>query len=231
MSAVRTATYNELCGKHVVECGHPFVMVYLFDSTILCGVSHTVESLEEMLIGPYNDRFLVREPVAQQLQKVNKMIKFWIKNTVLYVSCGYRSPEQQRRTYLDNYLDAHLGTDASSQNKYPRNVTFPDVAGHPTGGAVDVTLFDTEARAFLDMGCKIGDFSKNNADSFSKNLTVAQMQNRAVLHHCMTEFGFCPFSEKWWHYSIGDREWAVRFGINHSIYSQVPSCDLLRIGR
>lgn len=230
MATIRTATYNELAEKKVVECREKLVPVNLFDYSIEYGISYSINSAEAV-VDLYNARFMVRENVALLLAQANHTLSLLRSTATLYVNCGYRSPETQHRRYLENYVEIRGGRLTPWHREPSQKITFPDVAGHPTGGAVDVTLRNKYTKEFLDMGCEIGDFSGGNCDSFSLQLASTQAKNRAVLHYCMTVQGFAPYFSKWWHFSYGDREWAVRFDKMCGKYEHVSSGEVLSIGR
>jgi len=87
-------------------------------------------------------------------------------------------------------------------------VALPSFAGHPTGGAVDVTLAENGRE--LNMGCAITDFScQDLLSTFAAGLTDEQKRCRRWLHDLMLTAGFAPFYGEWWHFSYGDREWAA----------------------
>jgi zinc D-Ala-D-Ala dipeptidase len=98
-------------------------------------------------------------------------------------------------------------------------IAVPDVAGHPTGGAIDLTItFDGVP---LDMGCEYMDFDSPLLPTFAEGLSPAQEENRMLLREIMMRAGFAPFNGEWWHFSYGDKEWAVFYDIPRAIYSQV----------
>ncbi|HCM84235.1 MAG TPA: hypothetical protein DIS76_06675, partial [Rhodospirillaceae bacterium] len=85
---------------------------------------------------------------------------------------------------------------------------YPPVAGHPTGGAVDVKLLDKAGQP-LDFGTEISDFTKADLiPTFCEGLTRTQRENRGLLLDIMCQAGFAPFLGEWWHFSYGDREWS-----------------------
>jgi len=97
----------------------------------------------------------------------------------------------------------------------------PDAAGHPTGGAVDVSLCDANGKEW-DMGTKLVDFSQpDKIPTFSNLVTPEQAQGRRLLMGAMTRARFAPFYGEWWHYSYGDREWAWFYGKSAVLYSLV----------
>jgi D-alanyl-D-alanine dipeptidase len=97
---------------------------------------------------------------------------------------------------------------------------LPEVAGHPTGGAVDVTILHHDTP--LDMGTAYGDWASPRIFTFADGLTQAQQHNRTLLRTVMAEAGFAPFNGEWWHFSYGDREWALVWNAPAALYTQLP---------
>ena len=105
-----------------------------------------------------------------------------------------------------------------------RGIAIPDIAGHPTGGAIDVSLYNSETKTDLDMGSDIGDiFSDERMSWFCDSLTTAQQNNRQLLLELMCGQGFAPYWGEWWHYSYGDKEWAAYYNQPNAIYEKVPA--------
>jgi len=100
-----------------------------------------------------------------------------------------------------------------------RHVAVPSVAGHPTGGAVDVTI--AEDGEPIDMGHIYADFESPQYIAFAEGLTEPQRRNRARLREAMVHAGFAPFNGEWWHFSYGDAEWAALWGEPAAIYKQL----------
>lgn len=100
-------------------------------------------------------------------------------------------------------------------------IAAPSVAGHPTGGAVDVTIVDSFGNE-LDMGTKIADFKNpEKIKTFAKGLSKEQKKNRLLLHNILVREGFAPFYGEWWHFSYGDREWACFYKKKKTLYSPI----------
>jgi D-alanyl-D-alanine dipeptidase len=94
----------------------------------------------------------------------------------------------------------------------------PDVAGHPTGGAIDITIVD-ETGAELSMGTNIADFSQGEKiQTFSLSLSERQKEYRLLLRMLLMKQEFAPFDGEWWHFSYGDREWAKYYEKEKAIY-------------
>lgn len=108
-------------------------------------------------------------------------------------------------------------SDLEVRRRAHRLVASPDVAGHPTGGAVDVTLrIDGQD---LDMGSGVADFSAvDRIGVFSRAVATDVQQRRLLLRQVMLSAGFAPFDGEWWHFSYGDREWASYYGHPLALY-------------
>ncbi len=91
---------------------------------------------------------------------------------------------------------------------------------HLTGGAVDVTLADSNGQE-LPMGTGFDDFSPPAATRYYEDLLGERpleddewecARNRRLLYHLMTERGFTNYPGEWWHYNFGNSAWARRTG-------------------
>jgi D-alanyl-D-alanine dipeptidase len=158
----------------------------------------------------------VRETVATMLLRVQRRLN---AHQLLVVE-GYRSPERQERFFLQEFQkrvrpDWNLEETIEQTHKF---VALPSVAGHPTGGAVDVTLAINGQG--VSMGGTIADFSNPELlPTFSPLVTAEQAKWRFLLHDAMLAEGFAPFYGEWWHFSYGDREWAAFYGKTQSLYA------------
>jgi D-alanyl-D-alanine dipeptidase len=90
----------------------------------------------------------------------------------------------------------------------------PGGSSHQCGAAVDVTLVD-ENKNRVDMGTMLTDFGEK-VNTYSKQISPRQKENRKVLLDTMTKAGFVNYPLEWWHYSFGDRMWAA--------YSEKTEC-------
>ncbi len=90
---------------------------------------------------------------------------------------------------------------------------FPAV--HNTGGAVDLTLFDTKNGIELDMGTDFDDFTvMAYTRYFEENpYNITARNNRRMLYYCMISAGFTNLPTEWWHYDFGDKFWAYYTGM------------------
>ncbi len=166
----------------------------------------------------------VRESVAVKLRQVVAKLKKVDKNYSLEVVYGYRSLEIQKKLFnkfREKYRKRFSGIELLEV--VHRNIAVPEVSGHPTGGAVDVQILKNGKP--LDFGTKIWEFSKDSY-SFSPFISRLASGNRKELRKIMLSEGFAPFDGEWWHFSYGDREWAVYYGKDATIYKQIDFKNL-----
>ena len=89
---------------------------------------------------------MVRRAVAVKLQKVQRQLQTQYLARQLVVVEGYRHPYIQGWEFLQQFLmlaRQYPTIDvAEIEERVNQWAALPSVAGHPTGGAVDVTLAD-----------------------------------------------------------------------------------------
>lgn len=155
----------------------------------------------------------VRRTVYEKLLRVAAALRSVRPSWALRVTYGYRILEIQQK-YFDEALEIcrKMGGFVDEKDLIDRAHWFgahPAVAGHPTGGAVDVTLFDTAANCFVEMGAGVDDFAAGKKVYYaSPEISAEAFANRKILRDLMTAEGFSPFDAEYWHFSYGDREWA-----------------------
>jgi D-alanyl-D-alanine dipeptidase len=89
-----------------------------------------------------------------------------------------------------------------------KNVLFPkgyiaEHSGHSRGSTVDLTLFDMETEKEVDMGGTFDYFGELSHPDY-KGITDKQYKNRMILRKAMTDHGFKPLPEEWWHFTLED---------------------------
>lgn len=209
------ASIKQLRSMNAGENNEPLVDLNKLGSEIICDYRRTDSS---------DTKILVRETVACKLINVQARLSKHHPHMQLIVVEGYRSPKYQETYFLSQLLiqkEKHpkLEFDALLEltNQF---VALPSVAGHPTGGAVDLTIGLNHQE--VDMGGSIADFSRpERLPTYSTEVTQEQAQYRQLLHDLMCEEKFAPFYGEWWHFSYRDREWAVFYDKPSSIYSPV----------
>lgn len=66
-----------------------------------------------------------------------------------------------------------------------------------------MTLFDEKTGKELDMGGTFDYFGELIHPDY-KNITKKQYDNRMILRQAMTNHGFEPLDEEWWHFTLKD---------------------------
>lgn len=77
-------------------------------------------------------------------------------------------------------------------------------SSHSRGAAVDLTIVDMMSGQELDMGSAFDFFGEISHSEHTEGLTEAQINNRRILRKAMTENGFEPMPEEWWHFSLAN---------------------------
>jgi len=153
------------------------------------------------------DAHFVRKSIARMINLAQANLPAGLN---LLIKCGYRTPEVQARQYRKDYEELRLEhpnwDKAKLDIEIVKRTDPPDVGPHCTGGAIDLSIIDTDGRP-LDMGTNMGVF---NLDTYTYSDTIAPESklNRNILIDAMSKAGFLNFPAEWWHWSYGDREWA-----------------------
>jgi D-alanyl-D-alanine dipeptidase len=208
LTARRTFTHRELARVPAGSSGEPLVEARTYDAGI-----------DAAPVAP-EDGLLVRDTVARMLAMANARLAG--RGLRLRIVDGPRPAERQERYFGEAW--AAIGQqhpeldDEALRDRVHALCAVPEVAGHPTGGAVDVTLLDAHG-AELDMGTAAGEVTDaERAPTDAPGLTEEQLRNRLTLHDAMVAAGFAPFYGEWWHFSYGDREWAAVYGEPAALY-------------
>ncbi|MET9459882.1 M15 family metallopeptidase [Streptomyces canus] len=128
---------------------------------------------------------------------------------------GYRPPDLQRR-YFEQYAatmrQAHPGAAPERIRELASAyISPPEVAPHVSGGAVDLTLCDHTGRE-LPLGTEVNATPEESAGACrtdAPGIAAEARENRALLRRVLTATGFVNYPTEWWHWSYGDRYWAL----------------------
>lgn len=169
---------------------------------------------------------LLREGAAERLARAEKLLPGGLR---LLVVEGYRPPSLQRR-YFEEYRDelAKLHPDHSSEQlrtAASRYVSPPDIAPHSAGAAIDLTLCDA-AGVELDMGTRMNASPEESAGhcyTDAPGLDPSATERRMVLVEAMHSAGFVNYPTEWWHFSYGDRYWALLTKRQVALYGPVAA--------
>lgn len=176
------------------------------------GVIGRYFSLRDMINATPN--VIVRKSVYQKLCEADRALKLKPKyqNCQLVVAYGYRTPQIQLALYLATYEKKKIQfpdlSEEELREKAHIEIAYPEVAGHPTGGAVDVLIYDFEKKEYLGFGTEIYELDSKKVYYNAYGLKNSEKQNRKVLRTVMCEQDFVPYDGEWWHFCYGDCEWA-----------------------
>ncbi|MFD6969662.1 M15 family metallopeptidase [Streptomyces sp. NPDC059949] len=195
----------------VEECGECLV-------DVRCGGSLLVDERKQ---DPAHAFAYLREGVWERLLKAQAMLPRGRR--LLFVE-GYRPPSLQRE-YFEEYagrLRAANPTwsDARIHASASRYVSPPDIAPHSAGAAVDLTLADVSGRE-LDLGTRMNadpEESEGACYTHAANISEEARANRKVLDAALTAAGLVNYPTEWWHWSYGDRYWALITGEASALY-------------
>jgi D-alanyl-D-alanine dipeptidase len=166
----------------------------------------------------------LREQVLTRLIRAQRLLPSGTR--LLFVE-GYRPPALQRR-YFESYAGElrSLHPDWSPARVHEaasRYVSPPDIAPHSAGAAVDLTLVGADGRE-LDMGTPVNANPEDSAGACytdAPGLTSEARANRRTLCEALTAAGLVNYPTEWWHWSYGDRYWALGTGSPSAIYGPV----------
>ncbi|TGB06986.1 M15 family metallopeptidase [Streptomyces sp. MZ04] len=195
----------EVARISVVECGEPLV-----DLRELSALD-----VDPRQADPDGAYAMVREGVALRLERAARLLPDGLR---LLVTEGYRPLALQTR-YFDEYAaelrranpgwpDDHLRTQTS------RSLAPPEIGPHVAGAAVDLTLCTTDGSE-LDLGTPVDaspEASGGACYTDAPNISDQARRNRLALCAALTTAGMINYSTEWWHWSYGDRYWALLTG-------------------
>ncbi|GGO75919.1 M15 family metallopeptidase [Nocardioides deserti] len=102
-----------------------------------------------------------------------------------------------------------------------------DVAPHVAGAAVDLTLVDVStdpAGVELDLGTPIDatpEQSGGRCFTAAAHISAAARARRDLLAEVLGAEGLVNYPTEWWHWSHGDRYWALVTGAGHALHGPV----------
>jgi D-alanyl-D-alanine dipeptidase len=177
---------------------------------------------EKLLI--FQNDFLIRESVLKKLLIAQKQLEIVNQNLTLSLKCGYRSMETQIKMFIEQvniFSQQYFENPIDLYERVHQFIAVPSVSGHPTGGAIDITIVNKKNKKEIDFGSRYLDFKNPNISVFSKNVSKTAKKNRMLLRSLMVKNGFAPFDGEWWHFSYGDKEWAFYYQKKFAIYNQL----------
>jgi D-alanyl-D-alanine dipeptidase len=207
----------------VDECGHPLIDLRR-DARL---------RLDARKADPAGAYAHVRSNVAVRLIQAQSLLPVGFR---LLVIEGYRPPALQR-FYFERYVEqlrrAEPGLGLSELHAAAsRYVSPPDIAPHSCGAAVDLTICTPEGLE-LDLGTAVntGPEASDNACYMSAaNIQREARHHRSVLRAALSGVGFVNYPTEWWHWSFGDRYWALMTGRSTAMYGPIEHLALASDG-
>lgn len=195
----------------VVDCGEPL-------ADVRARAAFPVDPRKRDDTGAYAH---LREGVLARLVEAQALLPDGVR--LLFVE-GYRPPALQRR-YFEGYEDElrAASPDWSAERlraAASRYVSPPEIAPHSAGAAVDLTLVDADGTE-LDMGTAVNDSPEESAGACytaAPGISTRARANRELLGTALTAAGLVNYPTEWWHWSYGDRYWALATDAAHAIY-------------
>lgn len=166
----------------------------------------------------------VRSDVLERLLHANSALPSGVR---LLVVEAYRPPSLQNR-YFEEYREELRAEnpDWDPERLFlaaSRYVSPPAIAPHSAGGAVDLTLC-TDGGEELDLGTRVNaspEESEGACYTGYRDLSAEARHHRDVMAAALGEAGFVNYPTEWWHWSYGDRYWALATGAGGALYGPI----------
>jgi len=166
-------------------------------------------------------RALVRAEVAERLSGAQELLPRGIRLRVLE---GHRTRVDQLAIiarYSGEVCAAHPGISAGDLDRLVSRFVAPlGVAPHVAGAAVDLTLVDACGEE-LDLGTPV-DATPEQSDGAcyfaADGISPDARAHRRLLAAVLTPVGLVNYPTEWWHWSFGDRYWALAVGAPAAVY-------------
>ncbi|GGS09467.1 D-alanyl-D-alanine dipeptidase [Streptomyces aureoverticillatus] len=195
----------------VRDCGEPLVDVRAAGALLV----------DARAADPADAYAQLREGVLQRLLHAQELLPPGLR--LLFVE-GYR-PLSLQRHYFEQYA-AELGADNPSwppariHAAASRFVSPPEIAPHSAGAAVDLTLAAADGTE-CDLGTAIDASPEESAGACytdAPGISAEARVNRKILGAALTGAGLVNYPTEWWHWSYGDRYWALATGAECALY-------------
>jgi D-alanyl-D-alanine dipeptidase len=211
MSEITLMSDPKIAAIPVEDCGEPLVDLR----------THEPFLVDERLRDAAGAYAHLREGVALRLAKAHELLPAGLR---LLIVEGYRPPALQRH-YFDTYAEQlhaeNPGWSAGQLREATSRFVSPlEIAPHSAGAAVDLTLATSDGRE-LDLGTEVNAYTGDNAGNcyMAADAIGAEARgNRRILADALSDAGLVNYPTEWWHWSYGDRYWALCTGAPAAIY-------------
>ncbi|GAA0854043.1 M15 family metallopeptidase [Streptosporangium amethystogenes subsp. fukuiense] len=145
----------------------------------------------------------------------------------LLVVEGYRPPATQKKIFDDYSAELRATfpemSPAELRSAASRYVSPVEIAPHTAGAAVDLTL-SAEDGTELDMGTPLNATPEQSGGACyteAPGLSAEARHHRRILGTALETAGLVNYPTEWWHWSYGDRYWAMTTGVPCAVYGPV----------
>lgn len=168
----------------------------------------------------------VRADLADRLVAADRSLPAGVR---LRVVEGFRPVEEQRAivaSYGAELAALHPGIGEKALERLTSRFVAPvDVAPHVAGAAVDLTLVDVTGEE-LDLGTPIDatpEQSEGRCWFAAAGIGADARAHRTLLAEVLGAQGLVNYPTEWWHWSHGDRYWALLTRAPHARYGPLAS--------
>lgn len=176
----------------------------------------------------FNDKFSADRRLRQAVyDRIKKAAAHLPENLTFMIYEAYRPRARQIALWNEimekvkqSYPQADDGELALRCNTFIAN-PYKVGSGHQFGCAVDITLFDTKTGREADMGCGVQEFC-GRCKTDTPLITPDQRANRDLLRGALHREGLVNYPPEWWHFSYGDRQWAIQLNRAETLYGVLP---------
>ncbi len=176
-------------------------------------------------------RALVRVSVARRLAQARDALP---QGVGLRVVDGYRTAAAQRTiisAYAAQLRVSHPAAGAAELDRLISRFVAPlAVAPHVAGAAADLTLVDCSGRE-LDLGTPVDATPEQSEGACyfdAPGVGRRARANRELLARVLRGAGLVNYPTEWWHWSYGDRYWALATGAPGALYGPVAAGRVAR---
>lgn len=211
--ADRFVNYQNLTRIPIIECHE------MMEDASNFGV--VIDIASSKLEASTGNKLILRKSVCLKLVEAQSLLNQLKDGYTLALTYAYRSMAIQKLNFekMKNELGLDGRDDPEAMERVHHFIAVPEVAGHPTGGAVDVMIYDANNNK-LDFGTPMHGLEKDSY-AFCPFISDEATINRKLLRRIMQSVGFAPYDGEWWHFSYGDREWAAYYNQPEAIYGQL----------
>jgi len=169
-------------------------------------------------------RSFVRATLADRLAEAGGLLPLGVH---LHVVEGHRSAAAQQAivsAYSAELCATHPGISPAELARLSSRFVAPlAVAPHVAGAAVDVTLVDACGDE-LEMGTPVDATPEQSGGRCyfdAPDLSPDARAHRALLARVLGTVGLVNYPTEWWHWSFGDRYWALATSAPYAVYGPV----------